>query len=77
MPTIPETPASVIVRMNTAFNAIFATMSSETRRSAEKTFYSCQDWLQERGIRFHQTLDGRWVLDEKPREQQHQNEKDG
>jgi hypothetical protein len=30
-----------------------------------KTFYSCQDWLLEHGIRFHQTLDGRWVLDEK------------
>ena len=74
---MPESPSTVIGRMNTAFNTIYATTMSETRLRAEKTFYSCQDWLQERGIRFHQTLDGRWVLDEKPREQQHQNEKDG
>ena len=70
MPSTPETPSSVIGRMNTAFNAIYPTMSSETRLRAEKTFYSCQDWLQERGIRFHQTLDGRWVLDEKQPEQE-------
>ena len=64
-----DTPASVIGRMNTAFNAIYATMSSETRLRAERTFYSCQDWLQEHGIHFHHTLEGRWVLDEKPRGQ--------
>jgi hypothetical protein len=51
--------------MNTAYNAIYGTMSGETRRKAEKAFYSCHDWLQERGIRFHQTFDGRWVLGEK------------
>ncbi len=73
---MPDTPSSVIGRMNIAFNAIFATMSSETRLRAEKTFYSCQDWLQERGIRFHQTLDGRWVLDEKQTEQKRHSEKD-
>jgi hypothetical protein len=71
---MPETPSNVIGRMNTAFNAIYATMSSETRLRAEKTFYSCQDWLQERGIRFHQTLDGRWVLDEKKPEQERSHE---
>ncbi len=66
-----DTPSSVIGRMNIAFNAIYATMSSETRLRAENTFYSCRNWLQERGICFHQTLDGRWVLDEKPTEQEH------
>ena len=71
---MPETPSNVIGRMNTAFNAIFATMSSETRLRAERTFYSCQDWLQERGVRFHQTLDGRWVLDEKKAEQERSHE---
>ncbi len=67
-----DTPSSVIGRMNIAFNAIYATMSSETRLRAENTFYSCRNWLQEHGIRFHQTLDGRWVLDEKPTEQKPQ-----
>ncbi len=71
-----ESPSSVIGRMNVAFNAIFATMSGEAMRKAEKTFYSCQDWLQERGIRFHQTLDGRWVLDEPKPEQKQQSEED-
>ncbi len=66
---MPETPSTVIGRMNVAFNAIYSTMSSEARLRAERTFYSCQDWLQEHGIHFHQTLDGRWVLDEKPRGQ--------
>jgi hypothetical protein len=71
MPDAPvNTPSSVIGRMNTAFNAIYATMSSETRLRAERAFYSCQDWLQEHGIRFRQTLDGRWVLDEKKPEQE-------
>jgi hypothetical protein len=60
-----ESPSNVLARMNTAFNAIYGTMSRETRMRAGKTFYSCQDWLLERGIRFHQTIDGRWVLDEK------------
>jgi hypothetical protein len=60
-----ELPSTVIARMNTAYNAIYGTMSGEVRRRAEKTFYSCQDWLQERGIRFYQTIDGRWVLGEK------------
>ncbi len=71
---MPETPSNVIGRMNTTFNAIFASMSSETRLRAEKTFYSCQDWLLERGIRFHQTLDGRWVLDEKKTKQKRHND---
>jgi hypothetical protein len=60
-----ESPSNVIARMNTAFNTIYGTMSGELRRRAEKTFYSCQDWLLEHGVRFHQTIDGRWVLDEK------------
>jgi len=51
-------------------------MSGETRRRAERIFYRCHDWLQEHGIRFHQTIDGRWVLDENKTEQKHQNEGD-
>jgi hypothetical protein len=62
---MPEEPSTVIARMNTAYNAIYGTMSRETRMRAEKTFYSCHDWLQDHGIRFHQTIDGRWVLGEK------------
>jgi hypothetical protein len=62
---MPETPSDVIARMNTAYNGIYGTLSRETRLRSEKIFYSCHDWLQEHGIRFHQTIDGRWVLDEK------------
>jgi hypothetical protein len=72
---MPESPSDVIFRMNTAFNTIYGTMSGELRRRAERTFYSCHDWLQEHGIRFHQTFDGRWVLDEKQTGQYHQNKK--
>jgi len=70
-----DSPANVIARMNTAFNAIYGTMSGEVRRRAERTFYSCQDWLQERGIRFHQTIDGRWVLDQKKAEKDNTHER--
>jgi hypothetical protein len=73
---MPEPPSDVIFRMNTAFNTIYGTMSGELRRRAERTFYSCQDWLLERGVRFHQTIDGRWVLDEKQTQQKTQNEGD-
>jgi hypothetical protein len=62
---MPDDPSTVIARMNTAYNGIYGTMSRETRQRAERIFYSCHDWLQERGVRFHQTFDGRWVLDEK------------
>jgi len=60
---MPETPSTVIARMNAAYNAIYVTLSRETRQKAERTFYSCHDWLQDRGIRFHQALDGKWVID--------------
>jgi hypothetical protein len=62
---MPDDPSIIIARMNTAFNAIYGTMSGETRKKAEATFYSCKDWLEKQGIHFHQTVDGRWVLDEK------------
>jgi hypothetical protein len=65
-----ESPSDIIARMNTAFNGIYGTMSRETRQRAERIFYSCQDWLLEHGIRFHQTIDGRWVLDEKKGEKE-------
>jgi hypothetical protein len=73
---MPETPSDVIARMNRAFNGVYGTMSRETRQRAERIFYSCQDWLLEHGIRFHQTIDGRWVLDQKKTEQKRQNEED-
>jgi len=60
-----EEPSTIIDRMNNAYDAIYGTLSPETRRTAEETFYRCQEWLRLRGIRFHQNiLDGQWVLDE-------------
>jgi hypothetical protein len=59
-----EYPSAIIERMNRAYNAIYGTMSSETRMKAEKDFYACQDWLRLRKIRFRQSLGGQWVLDE-------------
>ena len=73
---MPESPSDVIARMNIAFNGVYGTMSRETRQRSERIFYSCQDWLQEHGIRFHQTIDGRWVLGEKRTERKRQNEGD-
>jgi hypothetical protein len=58
----PE-PSIIVTRMNRAYNAVYGTHSPETRRNAEQTFYRCQDWLRQRGITFHQALDGNWVLD--------------
>lgn len=63
---VQEEPSIIITRMNRrAYDAIYGTLSPETRRSAEQNFYRCQDWLRQRGIPFHQALDGMWVLDNK------------
>ena len=60
-----EEPSTIISRMNNAYDAIYGTLSPETRRDAEQTFYHCQKWLRQRGIGFHQNvLDGQWILDE-------------
>jgi len=63
-----EEPATIIARMNRAYNAVYGTLSTETRRHAENEFYRCQNRLRERGIKFRQTLQGRWVLDDKATE---------
>ena len=59
-----EHPSAVIDRMNMAYNAVYGTMSCETRMKAEREFYACHDWLRMRRIRFHQSASGEWVLDE-------------
>jgi hypothetical protein len=61
--SVQEHPSVVIDRMNAAYNAVYGTISSETRMKAERAFYACQDWLRSRKIRFHQSLSGKWVLD--------------
>jgi hypothetical protein len=58
-----EQVAVIVERMNRAYAAIYGTQSSETRKKAEKEFYKCHDWLRERGIKFRQTPEGRWILD--------------
>jgi hypothetical protein len=58
-----EQPAIIIDRMNRAYDAIYGTQSRTTIMKAEREFYSCQDWLRERGIKFHQTPQGKWILD--------------
>ncbi len=65
------TPQEIIGRMNTAYNGIYGTMSGETRRNAERVFYDCKNLLEERKIRFHQTIGGRWVLGAKKTGQEH------
>jgi len=61
-------PSAIIERMNRSYNAIYGTLSLETRRRAENEFYWCQNWLREREIKFRQTSQGKWVLDEKTTE---------
>jgi len=61
---VEEYPSVIIDRMNRAYNAVYGTLSSETRMKAEKDFYACHDWLRSRKIRFHQSLGGEWILDE-------------
>jgi hypothetical protein len=59
-----EEPAEIIERMNRSYNAIYGTLSTETRKRAENEFYWCQNWLRERGIKFRQTPQGRWIFAE-------------
>ena len=59
-----EEPSILMTRMNRAYDTIYGTLSSETRRNAEQLFYRCQNLLRQRGIKFHQNMsDGKWVLD--------------
>ena len=59
-----DSPSTIIERMNRAYDAVYGTLSTETMRKAENEFYWCQNWLRERGIKFRQTLEGKWILDE-------------
>ena len=67
---MPEEPSTILARMNRAYDAIYGTLSSETRRKAENEFYRCQNWLRERGIKFRQTLEGKWIFDDETLESQ-------
>jgi hypothetical protein len=58
-----EEPSTLITCMNRSYNALYGTLCPETRRKAETTFYRCQNGLRQRGMTFHQTLAGQWVLD--------------
>ena len=64
-------PSIIIDRMNRAYDAVYTTQSSQTRMRAEKEFYWCHDWLREHKVKFHQTPQGKWVLDGETLESKH------
>jgi transcriptional regulator with XRE-family HTH domain len=60
----PLSPSEVIVVLNRSYHTIQESGSRETRESAQTAFNVCYEWLRSRKIRFHQTDQGEWVLNE-------------
>jgi hypothetical protein len=59
METQPETPETIIQKMNQLWREYSRTASKETRNE----FVKCQQWLSNRGIRYYQEAQtGEWKL---------------
>jgi hypothetical protein len=58
------TPDEIIVVLNRSYQTTRESNSRDTRDAAQKAFDNCCNWLRARGIPFHQTARGEWVLDE-------------
>lgn len=57
-------PSEVIVVLNRSYRTMQESSWRETRDAAQKAFNVCYEWLRSRKIRFHQTNQGEWVLEE-------------